>query len=300
MVDEELCQQRVRERVARASSSAPVAEVQPILREVVSTFDGAERLLESTTEGAMIDDVGTSEGAPTVGQRVPGNRTPLLVEDSPALCATAWSTRRTVTGRNTFVVHNTTDNSADDIREEMAQIRTEFGLVLKHVSGGAKKVSAVNYVTRTLPPVEECYYEEDAYVVNDQTGVSDQMPKDPTRKISAKVKETKVGTMEITTEKITISCVKLTNPRGNIGALGPSQLLEPVELESLHHLSICSEAWEEERQDAQGSQEVSKLAMILLHEGWQLRELWWTWVEIKPKSHLFGKLKATLLQAQKN
>uniref|UniRef100_M1DP31 Integrase core domain containing protein n=1 Tax=Solanum tuberosum TaxID=4113 RepID=M1DP31_SOLTU len=31
------------------------------------------------------------------------------------------------------------------------------------------------------------------------------MPKDPTRKIGAKVKETKVGTMEITTEKVTMS-----------------------------------------------------------------------------------------------
>ena len=36
-------------------------------------------------------------------------------------------------------------------------------------------------------------------------GVSDQMPKDPTRKIGAKVKETKVGTMEIKTERITMS-----------------------------------------------------------------------------------------------
>uniref|UniRef100_M1DG08 Integrase core domain containing protein n=1 Tax=Solanum tuberosum TaxID=4113 RepID=M1DG08_SOLTU len=45
IVDEELRQQRVRERVAGASSSVPVAE--------------------STTESAMIADVGTTEGVTT-------------------------------------------------------------------------------------------------------------------------------------------------------------------------------------------------------------------------------------------
>ena len=53
------------ERAAGASSSAPVTEVQPIVRGVVSTTDGAERLIESTTEGARIAEVGTTEGAPT-------------------------------------------------------------------------------------------------------------------------------------------------------------------------------------------------------------------------------------------
>ena len=55
----------MRERVAGASSSSPVVKVQPVLGDVVSTTDGAVRLIESTTKSAMIADVGTTEGATT-------------------------------------------------------------------------------------------------------------------------------------------------------------------------------------------------------------------------------------------
>uniref|UniRef100_M1DB20 Putative plant transposon protein domain-containing protein n=1 Tax=Solanum tuberosum TaxID=4113 RepID=M1DB20_SOLTU len=65
IAEEELRQRRVRERSAGASSSAPVAEVQPMLRDLVSTTDGAEQLIESTTEGARIGEAGTTEVAPT-------------------------------------------------------------------------------------------------------------------------------------------------------------------------------------------------------------------------------------------
>ena len=49
----------------------------------------------------------------------------------------------------------------------MVRMRTLLGLVLKHVSVGAKKVNAVNYLTKPPPPAEEYYYEEDAYAIND-------------------------------------------------------------------------------------------------------------------------------------
>ena len=60
--------------------------------------------------------------------------------------------------------------AADEIREEMALMKTELGLVLKHVTRGAEKVNVVNYLSKPPPPTNEYYYEEDFYVVNEQTG----------------------------------------------------------------------------------------------------------------------------------
>ena len=52
----------------------------------------------------------------------------------------------------------------------MAQMRTDLGLVLKHVTGGAKKINVVNYKSKPPPQNDECYYAEDTYAVNKQTG----------------------------------------------------------------------------------------------------------------------------------
>ena len=57
-----------------------------------------------------------------------------------------------------------------EIREEMAQMRTELGLVLKYITWGAENINAVNYLSKPPPPNDECYYAEDSYVVNEKTG----------------------------------------------------------------------------------------------------------------------------------
>ena len=61
--------------------------------------------------------------------------------------------------------------ATDEIREEMAQMRTDLRFVLKHVTSCAETVNAVNYFYKTRPRTDEYYYKEDCYVVNEPTGV---------------------------------------------------------------------------------------------------------------------------------
>ena len=48
-------------------------------------------------------------------------------------------------------------------------MRTELGLILKHVTGGIKKVNVVNYCTKPPLPADDYYHEEDIYAVNNPT-----------------------------------------------------------------------------------------------------------------------------------
>ena len=92
----------------------------------------------------------------------------------------------------------------------MAHMRSELGLVLKHITGGVEKINAVNYLPKPPPPNDECYYVEDSYAVNKQTGVSNREPKDQITIIGAKVKGTKVGSMVTTTVRVIMSEMETT------------------------------------------------------------------------------------------
>ena len=74
----------------------------------------------------------------------------------------AWSTRKSDTGRNTFAVQSTHNPATNEISEEMTQIITELGLVLKHLSRVQKRYvqlttcvnhhhQMMNFIMRRIP-----------------------------------------------------------------------------------------------------------------------------------------------------
>ena len=92
-------------------------------------------------------------------------------------------------------------------------------------------------MSKPPPPNDECYYAEDSYAVNEQTGVPDQVPKALIRRIGAKVKGTKVGTMVTITVRVidmetttaTTTSTGVTTVTKIIG-MGPASLLKIVKL----------------------------------------------------------------------
>ena len=101
----------------------------------------------------------------------------------------AWSTRKSHTGSNTFVVQSTHNPATYEIREEMAKMKTELGLVLKHVTGGAEKINAVNYLLKPPLQMMSVIMTRIPMLYMSRRGVSDQVPKALIRRIGANVKE---------------------------------------------------------------------------------------------------------------
>ena len=88
-------------------------------------------------------------------------------------------------------------------------------MVLKHVTGGAENINAINYLSKPPPQNDECYYKEDSYAVNEQPGVSDRVPKAIIRRIGAKVMGTKVGSMVTITVRVIMSEMETTTAKTN-------------------------------------------------------------------------------------
>lgn len=116
-------------------------------------------------------------------------------------------------------------------------MRTELGLVLKHVSRGTGKVVLVNYLSKKPPLADEYYYEEDIYGFNDQTrGFWLNAQGLNQGKIGAKVKETKVGAMTITIKRVNVSEIRTTTTKTT--SIGTTMLTEMKRVIHMVHLKI--------------------------------------------------------------
>ena len=113
-------------------------------------------------------------------------------------------------------------------------MRTELGLVLKHVTGGAEKVNAANYLKKLPPPADEYYYEEDTYALNDRTGVSDQISKSPIKRIGVNVKEINVRTMVTIIERDNM--FKKKNITMTTSLIRVIMVIEMIRVGPLYHL----------------------------------------------------------------
>uniref|UniRef100_M1DUW0 Integrase core domain containing protein n=1 Tax=Solanum tuberosum TaxID=4113 RepID=M1DUW0_SOLTU len=76
LLNKEVCQQKVREGPHGALSYVPVVKVPTVESHGVSTTNGAVRMIDNITEGAVIVDVGTTEGGPNVAVASSGKSNP--------------------------------------------------------------------------------------------------------------------------------------------------------------------------------------------------------------------------------
>ena len=83
-------------------------------------------------------------------------------------------------------------------------------MVLKHVTGGAEKINAVKYLAKPPPPNDECYYAEDTFAVNEQTGGFQPSAQGSNQENGRQVKETKVGSMVNITVRFIMSEMETT------------------------------------------------------------------------------------------
>ena len=113
---------------------------------------------------------------------------------------------------------------------------TKLGLLLEHVTRGAEKINAVNYLSKPPPQNDECYYVEDSYAVNEQTGVFDRAPKAQIRIIGAKVKGTKVGSMVNITVRV-IMC-EMENTTATKTSTGVTTVTEMIGMDPMSLLKI--------------------------------------------------------------
>ena len=118
----------------------------------------------------------------------------------------------------------------------MAQMRTDLGLVWKHVTKGEEKDNAVNYLSKPPPPTDEYYYKEDSYVVNEQTEGFWPNAQGSNRKNGAKVKEIKVKTVVITIERVIMSEMGITT--ATTTSTGVTMVTKMIGVGPMFHLKI--------------------------------------------------------------
>ena len=71
----------------------------------------------------------------------------------------------------------------------------------------------VNYLPKTPPSNDECYYAEDSYAVNEQTGGFRPSAQGSNKDNWRKVKGTKVGSMVTITVRVIMSEMETTTPK---------------------------------------------------------------------------------------